>query len=418
MRVKRWVLLASVSMLLVVFALLSSIGKEWVSQLYRHIPKSPQIQVLIIVVEFVIGIAGFSYALFRLVRSLAGGIAPGRDEKPSQIIYRTRVLQRGPHIVAIGGGTGLSTLLRGLKEETSNITAIVTVMDDGGSSGRLRNELDVLPPGDIRNCILALAKDEQRMAKLFQHRFRGNPDLAGHSLGNILLVGLEQATGGFDRAIEEMSYILNISGEVVPATLEKTHLLAQMEDGNWVEGESQITTDPRKIKRIELSKRNVKPYHRVLEAIESADLILLGPGSLYTSIIPNLLVEGIADGIKRSAAEKMVIGNLMTQPGETDGFSLLDHLEVLAGYVDLRCFENVLVNLASLPEEFVSRYKAEAAEPVTNDLAAENKYQIEVVAADLIGIAELSGKQTVKHDPTKLARAIVHNSRSFSHHQK
>ncbi len=418
MRVKRWGLLATLSMMLIVFAILSSVGKQWVSQLYSYIPKSPQMQGLIIAFEFLIGIAGFSYALFRLVRSLARGIAPGRDEKPSQIIYRTRVLQRGPQVVAIGGGTGLSTLLRGLKEETSNITAIVTVMDDGGSSGRLRNDLDVLPPGDIRNCILALAQDEQRMAKLFQHRFWGTSELAGHSLGNILLVGLEQATGGFDRAVEEMSYILNVSGEVVPATLEKAHLRAQMEDGNWVEGESGITADPRRIKCIELSKRSVKPYYRVLEAIESADLILLGPGSLYTSIVPNLLVEGIADGIRRSAAEKIVIGNLMTQPGETDGFSLLDHLEALAEYVDLGCFEKLLVNHALPPEEFISRYKAEAAEPVINDLAEENKYHIEVVTADLIGFAELSGKQTVKHDPAKLARAIVHNSRSFSRHQK
>jgi uncharacterized cofD-like protein len=405
-------------MLLIVLAVLSSAGKEWVSQLYNYIPQSPQMRVLIIVSEFAVGIAGFSYALFRLVRSLARGIAPGRDEKPSQIIYRTRVLQRGPHVVAIGGGTGLSTLLRGLKEETSNITAIVTVMDDGGSSGRLRNDLDVLPPGDIRNCILALAEDEQRMEKLFQHRFWGNPELAGHSLGNILLVGLEQATGGFDRAVEEMSYILNISGEVVPATLEKTHLRAQMEDGDWVEGESQITADPRRIKRIELSKKNVQPYYRVLEAIESADLILMGPGSLFTSIIPNLLVEGIADGIEKSAAEKIVIGNLMTQPGETDGFSLLDHMEALAEYIDLRCFEKVIVNHVLPPKEFISRYKAEAAGPVINDLASENKYQIEVVSADLIGFAELSGKKTIKHDPAKLARAIVHNSRSFSRHQK
>jgi uncharacterized cofD-like protein len=418
MRVKRWGLLATASMLLVVFAILSSAGRGWVAELYRLMPKSPQMRISIIVVAFIIGIAGFSYALFRLVRSIARGVAPGRDEKPSQIIYRTRLLQRGPAVVAIGGGTGLSTLLRGLKEETSNITAIVTVMDDGGSSGRLRHELDVLPPGDIRNCILALAEDEQRIARLFQHRFWAGPELAGHSLGNILLVGLEQATGGFDRAIEEMSYILNVIGEVVPATLEKTHLRAQMVDGNWVEGESQITADPRRIKHIELSKSHVQPYHRVLEAIESADLILLGPGSLYTSIIPSLLVEGIADGIAESAAEKILIGNLMTQPGETDGLSLLDHLEALAEYLDVRCFEKVIVNHALPPDELIDRYKAEAAEPVTNDLAEANKYQIEVVTADLIGFAEFSGKQTVKHDPAKLARAIVHASRSFSRHQK
>ena len=416
MRVKRWVLLATISMFFVVFGILETIGRARVGELYNIIPKSPELRLVIVVTAFIIGVGGFIFGLFRLVRSVARGIAPGRAEEPSQIIYRTRVLRRGPHVVAIGGGTGLSTLLRGMKEETSNITAIVTVMDDGGSSGRLRSDLDVLPPGDIRNCILALAEDEERMARLFQHRFWGKPELAGHSLGNILLVGLEQATGGFDRAIEEMSYILNVRGEVLPATLEKTQLRAEMQDGDWVEGESHITADPRMIRRIELSKKNVTPYYRVLEALESADLILLGPGSLFTSIIPNLLVDDVAAALTASAAEKILVGNLMTQPGETDGFSLLDHLEVLSKYVDLTCFDKVLVNDATPPDEFITRYREQASEPVINDLAAENKYQIELVSADLLGFAKLSGKQTVKHDPRKLARAIVHNSRAFSRH--
>ena len=416
MRVKRWALLATLSMFFITFAILETVGRTRVGRIYDLIPNNPQLRLLIIICAFSIGVAGFIFALFRLVRSVARGIAPGREEAPSQIIYRTRILRRGPHVVAIGGGTGLSTLLRGMKEETSNITAIVTVMDDGGSSGRLRSELDVLPPGDIRNCILALAEDEERMAHLFQHRFWGKPELAGHSLGNILLVGLEQATGGFDRAIEEMSYILNVRGEVLPATLEKTHLRAEMEDGKWVEGESHITADPRRIKRIELSKEQVTPYYRVLEALEAADLILLGPGSLFTSIIPNLLVDGVAQALGSSAAEKMVVGNLMTQPGETDGFSLLDHLEVLSDYVDLASFDKILVNDAMPPDEFITSYREEASEPVVNDLAAENKYKVEVVTADLLGFAELSGKQTVKHDPRKLARAIVHNADAFSRH--
>ncbi len=416
MRVKRWGLLATVSMFFVVFGILEILGRARVGAIYDRIPADPQLRLLIIVGALIIGVGGFIFALFRLVHSVARGIAPGREEAPSQIIYRTRVLRRGPHVVAIGGGTGLSTLLRGMKEETSNITAIVTVMDDGGSSGRLRSDLDVLPPGDIRNCILALAEDEERMAHLFQHRFWGKPELAGHSLGNILLVGLEQATGGFDRAVEEMSYILNVRGAVLPATLEKTHLRAEMEDGNWVEGESQITADPRMIRRIELSKKNVTPYYRVLEALEAADLILLGPGSLFTSIIPNLLVDDVANALVSSAAEKILIGNLMTQPGETDGFSLLDHIEVLAEYVDLTCFDKVLVNDATPPDEFITSYRAEASTPVINDLASRNRYQMEVVSADLLGFAEVSGKQTVKHDPRKLARAIVHNSRAFSRH--
>jgi uncharacterized cofD-like protein len=319
-------------------------------------------------------------------------------------------------VVAIGGGTGLSTLLRGLKEETANITAVVTVMDDGGSSGRLRSELDVLPPGDVRNCILALAEDEERMARLFQYRFLGGADLKGHSLGNLLLVGLEQATGGFDRAIEEMSLILNTRGQVLPATLEKTRLLAQMEDQVWVEGESHITADPRRIVRISLSSENVLPYSRVIDEIERADLILLGPGSLFTSLIPNLLIDGIARAIADARAEKLLVANLMTQPGETDRFTLKDHLQALAEYIDLRSFDSILVNNVSPTEELLSGYREEAAEPIINDLEEENEYDLQVVLADLVGTIEMDGKSTVKHDPKKLARAIVRYTHTFSRH--
>jgi len=416
MRVKRWTILAAISMSLVLLALLEAVGKAHVMKLYLLLPQQAYLRHLVVALALAIGATGFFFSLYRLVRSVARAIAPGRADRPSQIIYRTRVLRRGPHVVALGGGTGLSTLLRGLKEETSNITAVVTVMDDGGSSGRLRTELDVLPPGDIRNCILALAEDEERMARLFQHRFWGKADLAGHSLGNLLLVGLEQATGGFDRAVEEMSYILNVRGKVLPATLEKTHLRAQMGDSEWVEGESHITADPRRIVSIELSKRNVAPYYRVLDAISTADLILLGPGSLFTSVVPNLLVDGIADAIEAAAAEKMLIGNLMTQSGETDGFSLSDHLAVLSQYIDLRVFDSVLVNRALPPDELLAGYREESSEPVRNDLPSENDYQISVISADLLGFVELEGKQTVKHDPRKLARAIAHHARAFTRH--
>jgi len=346
MRVKRWTLLSLLSTGLIVLALLEVLGKEQVGEIYRLLPISGPQRYLLIGLFLVLGIAGFLLGLFHLVRSVARGVAPGLVAKPS---------------VAIGGGTGLSTLLRGLKEETANITAVVTVMDDGGSSGRLRSELDVLPPGDVRNCILALAEDEERMERLFQHRFRGGADLKGHSMGNLLLVGLEQATGGFDRAIEEMSLILNTRGQVLPATLEKTHLRAQMEDQAWVEGESHITADPRRIVRISLSSENVLPYARVIGEIERADLILLGPGSLFTSLIPNLLIDGIARAIAAARAEKVLVANLMTQPGETDRFTLNDHLLVLAEYVDLRSFDSILVNNVSPAEDLLSGYREEAA---------------------------------------------------------
>jgi len=218
MRVKRWAFLALFSVTLIVFALLEVVGKERIREVYRFVPESAVARFALIGLFLLVGIVGFAVGVSRLVRSVARGVAPWKVEKPSDMIFRTRVLEKAPRVVAFGGGTGLSTLLRGMKEVTSNLAAVVTVMDDGGSSGRLRAELDVLPPGDVRNCILALAEDEARIERFFQHRFRGTPGFDGHSLGNLLLVGMEQATGGFDRAIEEMCSILNVRGRVLPAT--------------------------------------------------------------------------------------------------------------------------------------------------------------------------------------------------------
>jgi uncharacterized cofD-like protein len=289
----------------------------------------------------------------------------------------------------------------------------VTVTDDGGSSGRLRDEADVLPPGDVRNCLLALAEDESRLSDYFQHRFDAPAQLAGHSLGNLVLVGLEQATGSFDRAIEAMSYFLNVRGRVLPATLTKTHLVARFADGEIVEGESRIGHAGRRVARLWLSTSPVPAYERVLEAIADADLIILGPGSLFTSIVPNLLVDAIAPAIETASAEKVLIANLMTQPGETDGFTLCDHLRALNEYVRVQQFDLLLVNTARPTEPLLAGYKSEAAEPVLDDLATPNEYALQVVREDLIGIADMAGKTTVKHDPDKLARAITRHTRTF-----
>jgi len=361
-----------------------------------------------------LGVVGFGFSILRLVRSIARSLAPRRAARPSTMIYRRRILDRGPSVVAIGGGTGLSTLLRGLKEETANITAVVTVMDDGGSSGRLRAEVDVLPPGDVRNCILALAEDETRLSSYLQHRFDRPAELAGHSLGNLLLSGLEQATGSLDRAIEAMASMLSIRGRVLPATLTSTHLLATMEDGAQVEGETRIAADPRRIRRLGLTAAPVHPHEDVLDAIAEADLIILGPGSLYTSLVPNLLVEGIAHGIEQAAAEKILIANLMTQPGETDGYSLQQHLDVLAEYINLASFDLLIANSQCPSESFLSRYRDEASEPVLDDVKDENAYGLTVARDKLLGTAEWGGKQTVKHNPKKLVRAIVRSSRTFT----
>lgn len=414
MGVKRWALSSVLSMGVLVVALLYVVGTDLVRLVYRTLPSGGASRYAIMVAAFALGAAGFAFSLMRLVRSVARGVSPDPRLRPSTMIYRTRRLDRGPRVVALGGGTGLSTLLRGIKEETSNITAVVTVMDDGGSSGRLREEIDVLPPGDVRNCILALAEDETRLSDFFQHRFEAPNGLAGHSLGNLVLAGLEQATGGFDRAVAAMSQLLNIRGRVLPATLTKTHLIATMEGGARIEGETQLVSDPRQIRRLELASAPIPPHEEVLQAIRNADLILIGPGSLFTSLIPNLLVDRIAEAIEEAPAEKILISNLMTQPGETGGFTLADHLRALHEYLNLRRLDAVLVNAAPPDEELLADYREEAAEPVRDDVSDANEYGLRIVRVDLIGTAQWGGKETIKHDPKKLARALTREAHAFA----
>ncbi len=250
------------------------------------------------------------------------------------------------------------------------------------------------------------------MSRFFQFRFRQGEGLRGHALGNLILAALEQATGSFDRAVEEASFFLSVRGQVLPATLDKVDLVAEMEDGGEVVGEAQIASDPRRIKRVRLSGP-ARAYDRVLAAIGEADLITLGPGSLFTSIIPNLLVEGVAEGIARAGAEKIVIMNLMTQPGETDGFSASDHLRVLGEYVDLSRFHAVVLNTEVPPRELLARYEERGAELVVDDLRGTRALGLRVIRAPLLGEVELEGKVTLKHDPAKLGRVLARESRSF-----
>ncbi|MBE0635897.1 YvcK family protein, partial [Candidatus Bipolaricaulota bacterium] len=374
LRIKRWVALAFISMGLVVLAALYAFGVNVARMLYQAFPLEPLARYLLMCGMIVFGIAGFSLSLVQLVRSVAKALTPRVTEKPSALIYRRRILDRGPKVVAVGGGSGLSTLLRGLKQMTSNITAVVTVMDDGGSSGRLREQIDILPPGDVRNCILALAEDEEQLSEYFQYRLVAPAELAGHALGNLLLAGLEQATGSFDRAIEAMSSFLNIRGRVLPATLDNAQLAATMEDGAVIVGESRIVADSRRISRMALKPSHVRPYELVLEAIGEADLILLGPGSLFTSLIPNLLISGVAEAIEKAGAEKLLIANLMTQHGETDSLTHNDHLRTPNEYIRLSRFDHLLINSVPPSAEFLMRYRHEAAEPVLDDLVTPNEY--------------------------------------------
>ena len=417
LRIKRWIALAFLSMGLVAVATLYGFGIDVIRLLYRTLPLASwgaNLRAAAVFATIAVGLAGFLVSLQQLVRSVARAVAPREAAKPSALIYRRRILERGPKVVAVGGGTGLSTLLRGLKHMTSNITAVVTVMDDGGSSGRLREQTDVLPPGDVRNCVLALADDEERFSRYFQYRLTAPQELAGHALGNLLLVGLEQAAGGFDQAVEAMSHFLNIRGRVLPATLDNAQLAATMEDGSVVTGESHIVSDPRSIRKMALLPERVTPYGHVIEAIAEADLILLGPGSLFTSLIPNLLIDGVAQAIEQARAEKLLVANLMTQHGETDSLTLRAHLRILNEYIRLSRFDYLLVNSELPNSEFLARYRQEAAEPVADDLDDGNEYGFTVIRSRLLGTAKWAGKDTVKHDPEKLARAIAKHTRAFS----
>ena len=320
-------------------------------------------------------------------------------------LYKRRKLNYGPKIVAVGGGTGLSTMLKGIKKITNNITAVVTVGDDGGSSGRLRQELGILPPGDIRNCIAALADDEDLFTKLFQYRFKTGEGLEGHSFGNLFLTALCAITGNMVKAVQESSKVLNIRGRVLPSTLDDMKLAAEMEDGSIVEGESNIPESGKKIKRLFTQPANCKALPDVISAIKEADLIILGPGSLYTSVIPNLLIKEISEAISKSSAKKIYVCNIMTQPGETTGYTASEHIQAIldhSGYSNL--VQAMLVN-NSLPEDLSPDYEKADSYPVVIDTEKIKEKNIDVVSTRLY---EENDQKYVRHSPARLARAIAY----------
>ncbi|HEY5258040.1 MAG TPA: gluconeogenesis factor YvcK family protein [Candidatus Baltobacteraceae bacterium] len=310
-------------------------------------------------------------------------------------------LNQGYKIVAVGGGTGLSTLLRGLKRYTSNLTAVVTVSDDGGSSGRLQKELGVLPPGDIRNCLVALADDEAMVTDLFRYRFSDGEGLSGHSFGNLFLAAMTGITGNFDTAVKESSRVLNIVGRVLPATLAVVRLCARLTDGTTIEGESNIGSLHGPIETVYFDPPFAPPLHEVLEAIAQADAIVLGPGSLYTSILPNLLVDGLARAIAQSSAIKIYVCNVMTQPGETDDLTASDHVRRLLEVAGERVCDTVIVNNEA-PQRLVKAYAVEGQVPVEADVAKVASLGLTPISAQVI-----SETQTVRHDSEKLAKVVI-----------
>lgn len=328
------------------------------------------------------------------------------SRKMESLIYEKRLLVKGPKIVVIGGGTGLSTMLRGLKYYTSNITAIVTVGDDGGGSGDLRDDLGMLPPGDIRNCILALADTEPLMEELLQYRF---PDgrLKNQSFGNLFLAAMNGVSENFEDAIQKMSSVLAVTGKVLPVTLDDMKLVAKLENGSIVEGESQIPNEvinqKSKIKKLMINPKDARALEESLKALREADAIVMGPGSLYTSIVPNLLVKDIVENIKKSDAIKIYICNIMTQPGETDNFSVSDHVKILQKYGGRNIVDYVIANRGDIPKVVKEKYLEDSSQLVELDRKELKALGVEAIEATLAK----TEKAYVKHDTEYLAEVLV-----------
>lgn len=398
--VKRWLVVLIAGVAIVAFgithAILNSLGIKFILQ-FRTLSE--------ILFAGLTITSGFALVIVSVVKLSWNILAPYRQARQGRVadnVYAHRVRQKGLKVVAIGGGTGLPSVLRGLKPFTSNITAVVTVADDGGSSGRLRRELGVLPPGDLRNNIAALADDESLMTQLFQYRF-GAGDLSGHAFGNLFISALAGVTGSIETALIETERVLNIQGRVLPATLEDVNLSAIVTVTGKTQplsilGESNITEAGGKIQEISLTPSNVEAYSESVQAILDAGLVVIGPGSLFTSILPNLLVKGIAEAIRASNAYVVYVCNVATQPGETDGFTVADHVMALERHVGRGVIQAVLANDA---------YPKLNAGSNTHYVQPVPKYH-DIMQRYEIRYADLTDNQRPwRHDPEKLVAAIL-----------
>ena len=400
LEIKRWLLLLMASELVLV------LGAAYALKEIYQTAKLPQ-QFYYITLQFwpywaratvfgILGVGLLAFSYLKLTQSVLGPLVPGTNKGSIvEVIHAFRLRGRGPRIVAVGGGTGLSALLRGLKTYTSNLSAILTVADDGGSSGRLRDEYRVLPPGDFRQCLIALADAEPLMKQLFDHRFTEG-SLNGHSFGNLFIMAMADVTGNFEHALRESGKVLAVKGTIVPSTLQDVTLVASI-NGSNVEGESKIPKQNGRISQVFLKPDGAQVNPEAAQAILNAELIVIGPGSLYTSILPNLLVEGMVEAIKASPALKVLVCNLASQHGETDGYGVDDYLQVVRDHVGSNLFDFVLVNSnhSHVPTGGQSQV-------VFKPEDATKHPEVRFIAADVVNIRIPS-----HHDPDKLARVIM-----------
>ena len=401
-RMKRWIFLGFIGVVVLVLG---------VVEIFSNKDYSSSIRLLYLFLSL-IGIVIMYIAFSEFVKSFISLINSEKvkitinDKNIEELVDEKRVHVGGPKVVVIGGGTGLSTMLRGLKLYTNNITAIVTVGDDGGGSGKLRADLGMLPPGDIRNCILALADTEPIMEDLLQYRFKEG-SLKGQNFGNLFLAAMAGISDNFEDAVQKMSSVLAVTGKVLPVTLDDMKLIAELENGSVVEGESiipeEVIKQKSKIKQLRIDPERAKPLMDALIAIKEADAIVMGPGSLYTSIIPNLLVEDIVEGINKSDAIKIYISNVMTQPGETDDFAVSDHIKTLMKYSGKNSIQYVIANNGTIPKDIEERYLSEGSKLVKLDYENIEDLNVKVVETDLVKIT----KGYVKHDSENLAQVLM-----------
>ncbi|HYW23421.1 MAG TPA: gluconeogenesis factor YvcK family protein [Terriglobales bacterium] len=400
LEVKRWIVLLAVGILIIDLAVAYFLKDAYQNAPWPWWTSYVTLQFLSRAqrgaVFLIFGVALVVFSVVQLQRSVLGPFLPGGERSIAEVIYAYRTRRRGPRMVAIGGGTGMSTLLRGLKEYTSNLAAIVTVADDGGSSGRLREEYRILPPGDFRQCLVALADAEPLVKQLFNHRFQ-NGSLNGHSFGNLFIMAMAEVTGNFEHAVRESGRVLAVRGDIIPSTLHDVTLVASV-NGTMVEGESKIPAQNGLISRVFLRPDNPELNPEAALALMNAEVIVVGPGSLYTSILPNLLVPGMVDAIRESPALKVFVCNVAEQPGETDDYNVGDYLGAIREHtgVDLFDFAVVNSNLSHLPTGGQSQVLFDV-ERVQRDHPL-TRY----IAADVVNVRIPS-----HHDPDKLARLLM-----------
>lgn len=410
LHIKRWLFLFGLGMMATSFGLVLTFNYQWLGQIeewmFRMLYEitghyNYTVLATLGIVVLCIGIVIMGWSTKRLIRTMLGVVMPNESGNISDLILSNIQLSKGPKVVVIGGGTGLSVMLRGLKTKTYNLTAVVTVADDGGSTGRIRQDLDIIAPGDLRNCLVALADKEGLMEKLFAHRFGGSGNLTGHSFGNLFIAALIEVLGDVEEAMDATSKVLKVRGKVIPSSAEKISLNAELTDGRIICGESQIPHAHGKIKRVFTTPEQPKAVQSAVEAIRSADAVVLGPGSLYTSIMPNLCVPEIAEAVCSSAAKKIYICNVMTQPGETDDYSVSDHVKAIHRQLGQQVIDFVIANSGNIDTAILQRYAAAGSHPVIID-----KKEVSQAGATLI-LSDLVNKETgATHDTKKLANVL------------